>query len=204
MSISLRPNVRLFGLPGSLRQNSYCVAVLKALQGALAPNVALDIFEPALPLYSEDADGDATPDEVRRFRASVLACDGAVIVTPEYNHSISGVLKNALDWASRPLGAAALTGKPVAVISVSPAFTGGVRAQAHLHDILLAIRCRIVGGPQIVIGNIHEKVSNGIFVDEASIAFALAAINKLVGELRPSCVPKALAQPARILEGGSV
>ncbi len=204
MTIEIRSGARLFGLSGSLRRHSYCMAVLKALQDALVPETPLVIHGPGLPLYTEDEDGDATPDEVRRFRANIAASDGVVIVTPEYNHSIPGGLKNALDWASRPLGAAALTGKPVVAISVSPAFTGGVRAQSHLHDVLLAIRARIVPGPQIVIGNVAGKISNGVFVDEASLAFAVSAIADLVKEVRPAATSKSSPTPLRILEQGTV
>ncbi len=106
--------------------------------------------------------------------------DGVVIATPEYNHGVPGVLKNALDWASRPLGGAALTGKPVLVISVSPAFTGGVRAQAQVNETLLAIHSRPVLGPQVVIGNVADKVSDGRLTDEPSLRFALSAIDRLV------------------------
>ncbi|SKA39908.1 NAD(P)H-dependent FMN reductase [Enhydrobacter aerosaccus] len=203
MTIDIQPAVRLFGLSGSLRRNSYCRSVLEALQAILPPDVRLALHEPRLPLYSEDEDGEASPHEVRRFRASIAASDGVVIVTPEYNHSLPGALKNALDWASRPLGAAALTGKPVVVISVSPAFTGGVRAQSHLHDVLLAIRARIVAGPQIVIGNIAAKISDGRFVDESSLCFALETIGALLKDVGRGA-PAAAAASSHVLEEGAV
>jgi chromate reductase len=203
MIIETMPAVRLFGLSGSLRRNAYSTAVLRALENALVPDV-LTVHEPDLPLYNEDQDGDAAPPQVRRFRAAIAASDGIVIATPEYNHSIPGVLKNALDWASRPLGNAALTDKPVVVMSVSPAFTGGVRAQSHLHDVLLSIHARIVGGPQIVIANVAAKMSNGIFTDQASLSFALAAINRLVRDL-PSVKAMAPAiSPLRALKRETV
>jgi chromate reductase, NAD(P)H dehydrogenase (quinone) len=90
-----------------------------------------------------------------------------VIVTPEYNHGIPGVLKNALDWTSRPFGRSVLIGKPVLVMSVSPAFTGGVRAHVQAFETLLAIQARIVPGPQVVIGSVAEKIRDGILVDES-------------------------------------
>jgi chromate reductase len=85
-----------------LRSKSYSRSVLHALQLALAPQVHLALRDPALPLYNEDQDGDASPDDVRSFRASIAASDGLIVVTPEYNRGIPGVLKSALDWASRP------------------------------------------------------------------------------------------------------
>ena len=127
--------VKLLGLSGSLRSNSYSRSVLYALQRALVPEVFLAVRDLGLPLYNEDEDGDFASDDVRSFRSSIAASDGVVIITPEYNHGIPGVLKNALDWASRPLNSSALAAKPVVVMSVSPAFTGGVRAQASVHEL---------------------------------------------------------------------
>ena len=186
MTIEILPSVRLLGLTGSLRRQSFSTAVLRGLKISLAPDIALTLCEPRLPLYNEDEDGDAAAHEVRLFRAAIASSDGIVIATPEYNHGIPGVLKNALDWASRPLGAAALTDKPVVVMSVSPAFTGGVRAQAHVHDTLLAVRARIVGGPQVVIANVTEKISGGRLVDQLSLDFARAAIERMMKDLAPA------------------
>jgi chromate reductase len=171
--------VRLFGLTGSLRRGSYSTAVLRGLQAALATDVELDIWEPNLPLYNEDDDGPATPESVRAFRQAVASSDGIVISTPEYNHGMPGPLKNVLDWASRPHGKSALTGKPTLIISSSPAFTGGVRAQSQLNETLLAMQAVIIPGPQVVIGGVGDKVSDGRLVDQPSLAFALTAIDRL-------------------------
>ena len=103
-----------------------------------------------------------------------------MIATPEFNYGLPGVLKNALDWASRPYGAAALLRKPVVTMSSSPAFTGGVRAQAQLNETLLAIGASLVVRPQVVIGEVHTKVQDGIMTDETSVKYALAAIDDLV------------------------
>ena len=189
MALASIARVKLLGLSGSLRRNSYCRSVLYTLQRALAPNISLAIRDLALPLYNEDEDGASASDIVRSFRSSIAASDGVVIVTPEYNHGIPGVLKNALDWASRPLNRSALVEKPVVVISVSPAFTGGVRAQANVHDTLLAMGARIVGGPQIVIGSVSEKVVRGEFADRASLSFALGRINRMVKDISRSRRP---------------
>jgi chromate reductase len=184
MALETIARVKLLGLSGSLRSNSYCRSVLHTLQRALAPEVALAVRNLRLPLYNEDEDGASASNDVRSFRSSIAASDGVVIVTPEYNHGIPGVLKNALDWASRPLNRSALAEKPVVVMSVSPAFTGGVRAQASVHDTLLAMGARIVGGPQIVIGNVAEKVVRGELVDRASLSFAVDRINQMVKDIR--------------------
>ena len=104
--------------------------------------------------------------------------------SPEYNHGMSGVLKNAVDWASRPFRRSVLKGKPVLTMTASPAFTGGVRAQQQMNETLASIPARPVFRPQIVIGGVHEKVRDGRLIDEAAIGFALAGVDDLVEEIR--------------------
>jgi chromate reductase len=116
---------------------------------------------------------------VREFRDAIAYSDGLIIVTPEYNHGMPGVLKNALDWASRPYGKSVLIDKPVLVISVSPAFTGGVRALAQVNETLLSIPARLVGGAQVVIGNVSEKLSQGR-LDQSFLSFAMQSVERLV------------------------
>jgi chromate reductase len=175
---------RLVGLPASLRKSSCSKATLLGLQEKLDPLAELMIGDLDLPLYNEDQDGPSSPEQVKAFRDSIALSDGVVIVTPEYNHGMPGVLKNALDWASRPFGKSALIDKPVLVISISPAFTGGVRAQAQVNETLLAIQARVVVAPQVVIGSIGGKIKDGLLVDDASIGFAMSAIDRLVAICR--------------------
>jgi chromate reductase len=176
---------RLLGLSGSLRRASNSTAVLRGLQDALAPSVALTIIPlHGMPLYNEDDDGEHAPDPVRALRSAVETSDGVIMISPEYNHGMSGVLKNALDWASRPYGRSALRGKPVLTMTASPAFTGGVRAQQQMNETLAAIPARLVLRPQIVIGGVHEKVRDGRLVDDAALRFALAGVDDLLDEIR--------------------
>src|SRR5439155_26981644 len=100
-------------------------------------------------LYNEDHDGEQAPEAVRALRSAIVASGGVLIVSPEYNHGMSGVLKNALDWASRPYGHSALKGKPVLTITTSPAFTGGVRAHQQMNETLASIPARQLLRPQI-------------------------------------------------------
>ena len=174
------PQIRLVGLPGSLRKTSFSRATLVGLRDNLPEKVTLDILELQLPLYNEDDDRAGSPADVQRFRTAIGNCDGVVIATPEYNHGIPGVLKNALDWASRPYGKSVLTNKPVLVISVSPAFTGGARAHAQVNETLLSIPARPMGGPQVVIAGIADKVRDGALVDEASLNFVLASVRRMI------------------------
>src|SRR5260370_24625455 len=175
---------RLIGMAGSLRKGSYSRAILSSFRNHLAGTAILEIFDVQRPLYSDDDDGAAATDDVRGFREAIGASDGVVIVTPEYNHGIPGVLKNALDWASRPFGDSALLRKPILTISVSPAFTGGVRAHAQLNETLLAVQAHIVPGPQVVIGGVAEKIKDGILIDESCRRFALAAVDRLIAMSR--------------------
>jgi chromate reductase len=174
---------RLVGLAVSLRKGSYSRATLSGLVANLPTAVKLDICDLQLPLYNEDEDGPHVPRDVRDFRNAIEGSDGVVIITPEYNHGIPGVLKNALDWASRPYGKSVLIDKPVLVISVSPAFTGGVRAQAQVNETLLSIPARIVAGPQVVIGSIAGMVQDGV-IEQSSLSFATKAFDRLVAMSR--------------------
>jgi chromate reductase len=174
------PGVRLLGLSGSLRRASYSTAILRELQAELVGRARLDIVLPRMPLYDADEEGGDGIDEVHAFRAAIVAADGLVICTPEYNHGVPGVLKNALDWASRPSGKSVLRHKPVLIISNAPSFVGGVRAQAQLHQTLLANEAIIAADREIVIGNVADKIRDGRFIDRTNLSFALAAVDRLV------------------------
>lgn len=172
--------IKLLGISGSLRSGSFSTAVLETLAAEVPAGVELTLHSLAdVPLYNQDEDTDAPPAAVKQLRDAITEADGVVIVTPEFNYGLPGVLKNALDWASRPYGAAALIGKSVVTISVSPAFTGGVRAQAQLNETLLAIQTALVVRSQVVIGEVHNKVQNGRLTDQASLDHAIAAVTDL-------------------------
>ena len=188
------PQFRLLGLSGSLRRTSNSTAVLRGLQDALGFRAALDIFPlHAIPLYNEDDDAEHAPESVRALRSAIEASDAVIMISPEYNHGMSGVLKNALDWASRPHGRSVLRGKPVLTMTASPAFTGGVRAQQQMNETLASIPARPVLRPQIVIGGVHEKVRNGRLVDEVTLRFALMGVDDLLDEITASRVRRAAA-----------
>src|SRR6202165_1583738 len=175
----------LLGLSGSLRRASNSTAVLRGLQDALVPRAALNIFLlHGMPLYNEDDDAEHAPESVRALRSAIEASDGVIMISPEYNHGMSGVLKNALDWASRPYGRSTLMRKPVLTMTASPAFPGGVRAKQQMNETLVSIPARPVLRPQIVIGGVHEKVRDGRLIDEATLRFALAGVDDLLEGIR--------------------
>ena len=178
--MALHPPLRLLGIVGSLRRNAHSRAVLLGVRSVLDARVSLSLVGVDLPLYNQDLDDDKPPRAVHDFRKQIAESDALVVSTPEYNHGMPGALKNALDWASRPHGNSVLKGKPFIVVSSSPAFTGGVRAQAQVNETMLAVQALPVPGPQIVIGAIDGKVSNGLLVDGTSLGFITATIENLL------------------------
>jgi chromate reductase, NAD(P)H dehydrogenase (quinone) len=175
---------RLLGISGSLRKASTNTAILKALAETVADKASLELFPlNDIPPYDQDIDIDPPPMAVTAFRETIAAADGVVISSPEYNYGMSGVLKNALDWASRPYGKSRLTGKPVLTITASAASTGGVRAQGQLNETLTAIAALVVLRPQSVIGSVLQKMTDGRFTDETSLKFLSAAIDDLLRDI---------------------
>jgi chromate reductase len=182
MTMSAKP--RLLAISGSLRKASTNTAILKSLAETIADRAVLEISPlHDIPLYNQDIDVEPWPEAVTAFRDAIAAADGVVISSPEYNYGMSGVLKNALDWASRPYGKSRLTGKPVLTITASPASTGGVRAQIQLNETLTAIAALVVLRPQSVIGSVFQKMTDGKFTDETSLKFLSAAIDDLLRDI---------------------
>jgi chromate reductase, NAD(P)H dehydrogenase (quinone) len=141
--------VRIVGISGSLRQGSYNRALLAAAGAELPAGVELREWRglEALPAYDQDRDGQLAVPSVEALRRKLTEADAVLIATPEYNHSLPGALKNALDWASRPYPANALRGKPVAVVGASTGLFGAVWAQAELRRVLQAIGARVIETP---------------------------------------------------------
>lgn len=186
--------IRLLGVSGSLRAQSFSTAVLEALVAASAPEA---VFERAnigvLPLFNQDLYSDPLPETVEAFRQQITAADGIVICSPEYNHGIPGPLKNALDWASRPHNNSPLKGKPVLIMTTSPAFTGGVRAQYQIRESIISALAAPVATPEIVVGLVGSKIVDGRFEDAATFAFAdqgfQALLDQIAVDRRASALP---------------
>ncbi len=173
--------ISLLALVGSLRASSYSAAVLRALCKALPASVEINTAKlDAMPFYNADLDGAAPPEAVVQFRRQVADCDGVLVVTPEYNYGLPAVLKNAVDWASRPAYASVLRDKPVAYITISPGLYGGVRAQAHLQQLFGATLSRPVNAPQVAIAKIGEKTADGLLTDPDSLGFAMETVRSLI------------------------
>jgi chromate reductase len=138
--------MRVLGISGSLRRESHNTRLLGVAARLVPPPAELELFEGLkdVPPYDEDDDGDLAPGGARRLREAIAAADAVLIATPEYNSSIPGQLKNALDWASRPFPDNVLRNKPVAVIGASTGSFGAVWAQAEVRKVLGSIGARVV------------------------------------------------------------
>jgi len=169
-------------LAGSLRAASSSRAVVATVCERLAPRADMRTFDiGALPHYN--ADLDPLPNIVVELKQAIAEADGMIIVTPEYNYSVPGVLKNAIDWASRPGYASVLKDKPVFIASVSGGALGGVRAQAHLKNILGGVLARTFIWQEIAIIQANAKVKDGRLADEATETFLFDALNAFLAEL---------------------
>lgn len=176
--------LQIVGISGSLRRDSTHTAVLEALRERLVDQVHLHVLSLAdIPLYNEDLER-CPPSAIAKLWKSVDESDGMIVGTPEYNHGMSGAVKNALDWLSRPHGNSPLKNKHVLTFTASPAFTGGVRAQAQLNETLSAVEAVRVPFPQIAIAASHTKMVNGLFTDENTLDFMIQGVSKLVSLVR--------------------
>ena len=148
--------MKIATLSGSLRKNSLNSALLCAAGECLLPSVTLQMLANDLPLYSEELEGEHTPEVIANFKSTIADADGLLIATPEYNHSFSGVLKNALDWASRPAFDSPLKGKKIALVSASMSPVGGARAQAQLRPVLASVLSDVYPGVEFLLPNAHK------------------------------------------------
>lgn len=165
---------KLLFVPGSLRAASSSRALLRALMTASADDAEVaeaDIG--SLPHYNADL---GEPPAVLALKAAITDADGLIFVTPEYNYGVPGVLKNAIDWASRPGYQSVLRGKPCLVVTTSGGALGGVRAQASLKYTLTAVLAELFPWQEIVVPFANDKLRDGRFADQAVLEFATAAL----------------------------
>jgi chromate reductase, NAD(P)H dehydrogenase (quinone) len=182
--------IRVVGFAGSLRKQSYNRALLRTALEVLPEGMELEIVElDELPLFSEDRE-HPPPEAVRIFCQAIRQADALLIATPEYNYSFSGVLKNAIDWASRPPGQGAMQGKPTAIMGCSPGRFGTVRAQLALRQTLLYLNMPAVMHPEVMVTNAAERFDDeGQLSDERTrkqVTELLGALKELVDITRKS------------------
>jgi chromate reductase, NAD(P)H dehydrogenase (quinone) len=185
--------LRILAVSGSLRAGSHNTSLLRAAADAAPAGIEVDLFDPAgiadLPLYDQDLDVGDVAASVIRLREAWAAADAILFATPEFNGSVPGGLKNAVDWASRPRLEAALTGKTVAVVGASPGQFGAMWAQADLRKILGIAGARVVGD-ELPVTRVHEKLTADGRLLDAELGERLRL---LLGTLAAEAAPVAAA-----------
>ncbi len=172
---------KILFVPGSLRAASSSRAMVRALIARIGDTAMCETADiGALPHYNADVTGDPA---VTAFLGKIKDADGLIFVTPEYNYSVPGVLKNAIDWASRPGYASVFVGKPCAVVTVSGGVLGGVRAQGHLKYILHGMLADVHASKEIVVPMANDKVVDGLIADDAILGFAMEQLSGFFARL---------------------
>jgi len=166
----------ILGIAGSLREKSFNRYALRAAQSLAPEGSRIDVFDiDGLPGFNQDDEANP-PSKVVEMKKLIRAADAILFATPEYNYSIPGVLKNAIDWASRPYGDSAWTGKPVAVMGATVGLTGTARAQHHLRQTFVFLNMHAVNQPEVMIAQAHKHFDEqGNLTDETA--------KKLIGQL---------------------
>jgi chromate reductase, NAD(P)H dehydrogenase (quinone) len=179
--MNMADKIKILGIAGSLRKASYNRAALRAAQQLAPAETEVEIFElDGIPAFSED-DERNPPAKVTELKERIRAADAVLFVTPEYNYSIPGVLKNAIDWASRPYGDGAWGDKPVAVMGASVGALGTARAQYHLRQVFVFLNMHAVNSPEVMISNASQRFDEqGNLTDEKT--------KELIGQLLQNLV----------------
>ncbi len=162
--------IHVLGFAGSLRKESYNRAALRAAEELLPEGMTLETFDLSpIPLYNGDVEAQGMPEAVQHFKERIGAADAILVVTPEYNYSVPGVLKNAIDWASRPITETPMNGKPAAIMGATAGPWGTVRAQLHLRQIFVYTNTLPLSRPEVRIPLAEQKFDEqGRLTDEVS------------------------------------
>lgn len=163
-------SVRVLGFAGSLRAGSYNRALLRSAQELAPAGMVIEVYESIdLPLYNGDVEARGDPEPVAAFKAAIRQADALLIATPEYNYGVPGVLKNAIDWASRPPRGAPLDGKLAGIVGASPGMVGSARAQMQLRQAFSFTNTLAMLQPEVLVSRAHEKFGrDGRLSDEAT------------------------------------
>jgi chromate reductase len=173
--------IRILGIAGSLRRESYNRAALRAATELVPEGATIEIFEvDGIPGFNQDEERNP-PAKVTELKKRVREADAILFVTPEYNYSIPGVLKNAIDWASRPYGDSAWNGKPAAIMGASAGIIGTARAQYHLRQMMVFLNMFPINQPEVMIGNASERFdAEGNLTDDATKVFIRQLLQNLM------------------------
>lgn len=167
-------------ISGSLRKKSFNTALLQAFADELTDKAEVAWADIHLPLFNEELEGEF-PADAQTFKQHILNADAIIIATPEYNRGMSGVLKNAIDWASRPYGQNAFTGKRVLVSSVSTGGIAGALASYQVKQSLLHLNANVIGQPEFMVGGAPQKFDEaGVLTDESTKKLITSAVQVLL------------------------
>lgn len=171
--MNARGALRVLAFAGSLRKNSFNKALLRAAREVSPEGMGIELFEISeIPLYNADVEATGDPEGVKAFKEAIAAADALLISTPEYNHGVSGVTKNAIDWASRPARKSVLEGKPVGVIGASAGMTGAARGQSQLRQAFEFTNSYCMPQPEILVARAQEKFDDsGRLTDDKTREF---------------------------------
>ena len=180
----MKDRISILGFAGSLRKDSYNKALLVAASSMMPGDATLQIFDlEGIPPYNQDLEGDLPP-RVREFKEKIRAADALLIATPEYNYSMPGVLKNAIDWASRPPGDNAFDGKPAAIMGATIGMLGTARAQGHLRQTFVFLNVHALNSPEVMVPMVTNKFKKGILVDVKTKEILAGLLGNLVAWAR--------------------
>jgi chromate reductase, NAD(P)H dehydrogenase (quinone) len=177
-----KPALVVCGIAGSLRRGSYNRALLRAARDLAPEGMEVRIFDrlAEIPLYNQDVEAEGDPEPVQALKRAIAEADALLIATPEYNHGVPGVLKNAIDWASRPPRKSVLGGKPAAIFGASPGITGSARAQTQLRQAFVFTDTPTLTQPEILVYRAHEKFDEqGRLTDEKTREFVGKLLHRL-------------------------
>lgn len=172
----------ILGIPGSLRRQSYNLGLLRAARELAPEGVEIEIYDLAqIPLYNGDIEAAGDPDPVRDLKDRIRAANALLIATPEYNYSIPGVLKNAIDWASRPPTMSPLRYKPIAIMGASPGNFGTVRAQLALRQVFFFTESYVLLKPEVLVFGARDRFdAAGNLTDETTRGLVRSLVEALV------------------------
>lgn len=175
--------INIIGISGSLRKGSYNTIVLENIQNKFSDKVNLEIADISqIPFFNEDIENDDI-ESVKTLKEKVLNADAVILAGPEYNYSLSAVLKNAIDWLSRG-DVKPLVGKKVAILSATLGFLGGARMQSDLREILLCIDADVIKKPEVFIGSVYNKIGeHGEIIDQPTLEIMEKLIDQLILEV---------------------
>lgn len=187
--------IRILGIAGSLREASYNRGTLRAAAQLVPEGASVEIFDlEGIPGFNQDEE-QKPPAKVAELKRKIREADAILFVTPEYNYSIPGVLKNAIDWASRPYGDSAWNGKPAAIMGASIGGIATARAQYHLRQMMVFLNMFPVNQPEVMIGNASEKFDDeGNLTDETTKDFIRQLLQNLVDWTRRIEQPRKMEQ----------